>query len=328
MSDDDVLPTIGFIGAGTMGTPMVAALSRGGFPVLIYDVRLTAAAAAAAAAGSEAAASLAPGSWGEVRTASSLRELAAVRTAVLMLPSSVEVEATVAKAGGLLELLSPGSIVVDMSSSRPESTKALHAKAWQVGIDYVDAPVSGGLKGARERALTIMFGGTEQQLDRCRPMLEAMSARVVHAGDVGAGDTVKSLNNLLSAVGLTVASEALAIGSRLGLEPETMLEVFNNSTGRNHATETKLKQFVLSGSYASGFGLRLMAKDLQIAMELADMEDVVAPVGKACLQLWQEAAEQFPLDADQTVIANMPRRRHIESADLPQHAKLPTGMKG
>jgi 3-hydroxyisobutyrate dehydrogenase len=221
------------------------------------------------------------------------------------LPNSDVVDEVVGGAGGLLEILEPGSLIVDMGSSDPRRTRALAAAASRVGIGFADAPVSGGVRRARTGELTVMFGGGAELLGRCRPLLDALATHVFDLGAVGAGHTMKALNNLVSAAGLAVACEALAIGRRYGLEPEAMLDVLNNSTGSNNATETKLGQFVLSGSYASGFSLRLMLKDVSLAVDLGESEGLPAGIGRACRSLWEQAAAELPLAADQTEIARV-----------------------
>jgi 3-hydroxyisobutyrate dehydrogenase len=139
-----------------------------------------------------------------------------------------------------------------------------------------------------------------------QPVLEAVAARIVHVGAVGAGHAMKALNNIMSAAGLSVACEVIEVGRRFGLDPETMLEVLNGSTGRNHATETKIAQYVLSERFDSGFLLRLMLKDLVIGVDLAHEVGADIPIGEACLALWQKAAEFLPPDSDQTLVAVLP----------------------
>jgi 3-hydroxyisobutyrate dehydrogenase len=209
--------------------------------------------------------------------------------------------------GGLLETLEAGALVLDMGSSVPRRTVALAEAAAAAGIELADAPVSGGLAKARSGELTAMFGGTPEQLERCTPALEAMTRKVVPMGPVGSGHAMKALNNVMSATGLSIACEVIEVGRRFGLDPELMVEVLNGSTGRNHATETKVRQFVLSESFDSGFLLRLMLKDLRIAADLSGDVGAATPLADVCLQLWSDAAERLPADADQTRIAELSR---------------------
>lgn len=237
---------------------------------------------------------------------SDLAGVAGCNLVACMLPDTATVREVIAGSGGLLGLMRSGSLIVDMGSSEPRSTEKLAAEAARRGVGLVDAPVSGGVAKAMAGELTVMFGGSVEQLARCRPLLDAVGSRVMHIGPVGSGHAVKALNNLLSAVGLAAATEVVEIGRRYGIESETLLEAINHSTGRNHATETKISQFVLSGTYASGFKLRLMLKDVRTAVELGRELGVDLALGEACLERWSEAAVRLPVDADQTQIALVP----------------------
>jgi len=227
---------------------------------------------------------------------------AAARTVVLMLPDSAVVRRVVL-ADGLFGALEPGALVIDMSSSQPTETQALASEAERRGVQLVDAPVSGGVKGAVEGTLTIMAGGTEQQFAACRPFLEAMGAKVLHVGPVGAGHALKALNNLLSGTTLLASAEAVLAGRRFGLDPRVMVETINVSTGRSYSTEYKLPEFVLTGTYDAGFALGLMAKDLRIAAGLAEATGTPLELGRLSTEIWERAAEELPADADHTEIA-------------------------
>lgn len=270
---------------------MVKRLSAAGFDILIHDI--------------DPARTLALVDLPGVAQAKTLREFGGVELAICMLPSSAEVEGVVAGATGLFWSLPKGSLIVDMGSSEPQRTVALAAMARERELDLVDAPVSGGVVKARTGELTIMFGGEAELLARCLPVLERLGVTIVHVGDVGCGHAMKALNNLLSATGLVAAAEVIEIGRRFGLDPRVMLQVINSSTGRNHATETKIAQFVLSGTFASGFALRLMAKDVSTAVDLGRDEDVAMPIAEACKAIWGQAAEALPADADHTQIASL-----------------------
>ncbi len=153
----------------------------------------------------------------------------------------------------LLAALAPGALIVDMSSSDPVSTRRLGDRAREAGVGFVDAPVSGGVAGAEAGTLTAMVGGTDCDVRAVGPLLDAMADTRFHVGGPGAGHAVKALNNLLSAAGIAITTEAIAIGSGFGVDPARMIEVFNASTGRNCATEYKFPEFVLRDRWASGF---------------------------------------------------------------------------
>ncbi|MDW5324158.1 NAD(P)-dependent oxidoreductase [Plantactinospora sp. KLBMP9567] len=282
--------TVGFIGLGNMGGPMAARLVRAGYRVQGFDLAEPARQAFAGTGGT-----VAPELTGAVRGASVI---------VLMLPNSDIVEATVRDGGFAVEY---GATVIDMSSSEPMRTRALAAELAERGVTLVDAPVSGGVSRARTGELTIMTGGEPADLDRVAPILTHLGT-ATRAGAVGSGHAVKALNNLLSATHLLVTCEAILAGERFGLDPETMLSIFNGSSGRSGSTENKWPNFILPGTYDSGFGLRLMLKDVRIATALADQVGAPDPLGHATAELWARAAEALEATADHTEIVNWLRK--------------------
>ncbi|MFF5289662.1 NAD(P)-dependent oxidoreductase [Paractinoplanes globisporus] len=280
--------TVAFIGLGNMGGPMSARLVRAGHDVRGFDVA-PAARQALADAGGTAARDL----------DAALRDAA---TVVLMLPSSDVVEAIIHSGR-----FAPGTVVVDMSSSEPLRTRALASSLADQGVTLVDAPVSGGVARARTGELTIMTGGEPADLERIAPILACLG-HATRAGAVGSGHAVKALNNLLSATHLLVTCEAMLAGERFGLDPATMLEIFNGSSGRSGSTENKWPNFILPQTYDSGFGLRLMLKDMRIATALADQVGAPDPLGHAATDLWARAAESLAETADHTEIVNWLRK--------------------
>ena len=282
---------VGFVGIGAMGTPMARRLARR-FPLRIYD-RDPAATAA----------------WGdgprEAAVAEDPAEVArGAKAVVLMLPDSAAVEEVFAP---LLAALDPGTLILDMSSSDPVSTRALHGRAKAAGVSLVDAPVSGGVAGAEAGTLTAMVGGTEADFHAAEPLLEPLTSGRFHVGEPGAGHAVKALNNLISAAGIAITSEALEIGSRFGIDTERMIEVFNSSSGRNYATEYKFPEFVLPGRFESGFRLGLQRKDIDTALDVAASEHCHVPVATACAGVWSEAERKLGAAADHTEFARLYR---------------------
>jgi 3-hydroxyisobutyrate dehydrogenase len=275
-------PQIGFIGLGAMGYPMAARLAGAGYRLRVFDIMpgvpgRFAAEFAAQACGSAAEAA---------RDAD---------VAITMLPSSNQVEAAVLGASGspgVAGAMHRGAYVIDMSSSEPLRTRRLAQTLAEKGLVLVDAPVSGGVKKAKDGSLTIMFGGSEAALAHCTPILQAMGSTIFRTGDVGNGHAMKALNNFVSAAGLIAAVEALHIGEKFGLDPAVMNRILNVSTGKNNTTEKKVEQFMLSGTFDSGFGLALMAKDIGIAIGLAEQLGVAAQQGHVCYELWRKAAQE------------------------------------
>ncbi|WP_333673516.1 NAD(P)-dependent oxidoreductase, partial [Elioraea tepidiphila] len=254
---------IAFIGLGKMGVPMAARLIGAGFTLRGWDLAPPAR-VAASAAGIPLGAS----------AAEACRDAAAVIT---MLPDGKAVQAAL-EDPAVVAALTAETLVIDMSSSDPLGTRALHAALAARGIALIDAPVSGGVSRAIDGTLAIMAGGEGAAIDRAEALFAAMGKHIFRCGPPGAGHAMKALNNYVSAAGLVAAIEAVAVGARFGLDAATMVDVLNASTGRNNATEVKLKQHILSGGFGSGFSIGLMAKDLATAGALAEAIGVEAPL--------------------------------------------------
>ncbi|MDQ0396524.1 NAD(P)-dependent oxidoreductase [Labrys monachus] len=279
---------IAFVGLGMMGLPMATRLVEAGFRVQGCDVSEPARSALAARGG------LAFATPGEAAAGASIL--------VTMLPNGGIVRDAVLGAGGAAATLGPGALVVDMSSSAPMETRALAADLAAKGLGLVDAPVSGGVRRAVDGTLAIMAGGDPALVERARPLLDAMGRSVILTGPVGSGHAVKALNNYVSAAGLAAACEAAIIAERFGVDPNVLVDVLNVSTGRNNATDVKMKPFVLSGTFASGFSMALMAKDLRTAVDLAEQLAIDAEGARGAAALWAEASAALGKAADHTEI--------------------------
>ena len=282
-------PIVGFIGLGKMGQPMVRRLAAVGRTVVVHDISPAAVAELAKVDGVEAADSVA-----DVASRSEIL--------VLMLPNSDLVERVLVEQGAFTALAA-GLLVVGMGSSEPARTKSLALVAKTHSIDLIDAPVSGGVRGAEKGTLTVMVGGAAAVVERARPILASVGSRVTHTGDVGSAHALKAINNLMSATHLLVSSEALLGGAAFGLDTQVMLDVINASSGRSGSTDNKWPNFVLTGTYDSGFGLSLMLKDMRIALGLIKDAGVPAALSEASVELWAQAERELPPDADHTEIA-------------------------
>jgi 3-hydroxyisobutyrate dehydrogenase len=303
--------TVGFIGLGNMGIPMSRRLVEAGYHVRGFDTAADARQALEAIGSSDAGGGV-----------TAVTELGAVGdgadAVILMLPDSDIVERVLlgrlasepvnastgaGPGGGLLVNLAPGTVIIDMSSSDPARTRVLAELTASAGLSLIDAPVSGGIVGARAGTLTIMVGGPSAAFARFKPMLSAMGKRVVHAGDVGAGHAVKALNNLMSAAHLLASSEALIAGQRFGLDPAVMLEIINTSSGRSWSTENKWPVFVLTEKFDAGFSARLMVKDIKLALSIEHATGVPSAASEAVVATWERALTELGPDADHTAIA-------------------------
>lgn len=281
-------PVIGFIGIGAMGIHMSQNLLNAGYKLVVYDIREKAM-EGLVKIGAE--------------KASSPRDLAGRSSVVItMLPASPDVEAVILGADGVINGATPGDIVVDMSSSHPTSTKMIWENLAAKGIRMLDAPVSGGVKGAREGTLTIMVGGEEKDHKELRSILDAMGQNIYYIGKIGAGHTVKALNNLCSACSMVITSEALVMATKLGLSPDKVIDVINSSTGRSWSSQFKFPTFVLNNTFNSGFSIGLMNKDLEIAMRLGQELHVPLFVGAMVQQLYSYAVGQGSADDCHTTI--------------------------
>ncbi|ASR36908.1 3-hydroxyisobutyrate dehydrogenase [Prauserella marina] len=301
------MTSIGFIGLGRMGLPMAGRLTSAGYRVLGFDL-------------SEDALSRLTAEGGHA--ADDAAAAAAADIVVLMLPDSGAVEHVLGKAD-VAAALGEGTLVVDMSSSEPLRTRALAEKLRRQGVGLVDAPVSGGVRGAERGTLTIMVGGSDEEIARAEPVLGNLGT-VVRAGGTGAGHAVKALNNLMSATHLWITSEAMHAGKGFGIDPEVMLAIVNGSSGRSGSTENKWPNFVLPGGYDSGFALRLMLKDMRIAADLSRAVGVEPVLGDDAISRWAAAADELAADADHTEIARWiadhagePSATEPKTADVP-----------
>jgi 3-hydroxyisobutyrate dehydrogenase len=285
----DAVKRVCFVGIGNMGWPMAARLVRAGFEVAVTDAVAGRATAFVDQVGGKAVASL----------AEATKEADVI---VTMLPTSVHVVSVVDE---ILPSLSSGKILLDMSSGAPAATQKIAGDLGAIGVSVVDAPVSGGVSRAVTGELAIMTGGEAAALDRIDPLLRAMGTTIHRIGPVGAGQAMKALNNLVSAGGFLMAVEALVIGQQFGLDPSVMTDVLNASTGMNNSTQKKLKQFVLSRRFDSGFSLDLMVKDLSIALEVGRNGSAPTPFSALCREMWASAASMLGKGQDHTAIAKL-----------------------
>ena len=288
---DPLKPALGpvsLVGLGMMGLPMSARLLAAGYTVRGSDLS------------AEARNTFAE--RGGLPFDTALQAVEGVEILITMLPNGGIVRDALFGPGGATEVLAPGALVIDMSSSAPMETRRLAEDLAAKGIFLIDAPVSGGVRRAVDGSLTIMAGGDPGQVERARPFLQAMGKHIIPTGPVGSGHAVKALNNYVSAAGLAAACEAAIIAEKFGVDPNVLVDVLNVSTGRNNSTEVKMKPFILSGSFASGFSMALMAKDLRTAADLAGQLDIEAEGAHEAAALWAKASTALGKTADHTEI--------------------------
>lgn len=279
--------SVTFIGLGNMGTPMTERLLAAGIEVHGFDL-------------SKDAASRLMEAGGHVYPSAAEAAMASKIT-ILMLPNSAVVASVLSELRGA-GALNAGDSVIDMSSSEPLRTIELAEELTKFGVLLLDAPVSGGVIGARSGTLSIMCGGNTQTIEDLH-WLWAPMGRAYAVGPTGAGHAAKALNNLLSAAHFLLTSEAVALTTRLGIDPGTFIDVINHSSGRSGSSEVKWPKFVLTGAYNSGFDARLMVKDIAIAVNLANALGLPSAAAEAVADSWSKIFEELSPDADHTEVA-------------------------
>jgi 3-hydroxyisobutyrate dehydrogenase len=283
--------TIAFLGLGMMGRPMAARLVEAGFRLRLFDVSQKAVSDFIGAHPSALA------------TASPKAAAQGADALITMLPDGKVVrQALIEGRDAARDGLAAGALVLDMSSSNPVDTQKLARDLAAAGVALLDAPVSGGVRRAIDGSLSIMVGGAAADLERARPAFAAMGKTVTLCGPAGAGHTMKALNNYLSAAGLVALCEALVVGEAFGLDPGTMVDVFNTSTGKSNATEVKGRQQVVSRAFAAGFATSLMAKDLRTAGDVARFLKLRMPNLEQAVAYWNDADGKLGKGSDHTEI--------------------------
>jgi 3-hydroxyisobutyrate dehydrogenase len=294
---------VGFIGLGNMGWPMAHNLADAGIHLVVRDALR------------ERQQQFADDH--DCRAAVSAADFSAAAVTVTMLPDDQAVaEAVLRWDGGVASALAPGAVVVDMSSSNPVATRALGQELRARGIELIDAPVSGGIRGAAQGSLSVMVGSDDEQaFASAKGVLEVLGSRLFRTGPLGSGHAMKALNNYLGAAAYLTLSEALAIGKRFGLQPETMLEVINSSSGRSFNSEVVFAQDVVPGRYQTGFALGLLAKDVAIAAALASEAAIEAPACELVCSRWKEAVAGIGPSADHSEAHKQWQRDVTETRD-------------
>lgn len=282
---------IGFIGLGAMGLPMVLRLLQNGHKVHVFDVN----AAAVETAQQEGAS-----------VCASPAELASmVGTVLVSLPTPAVVRQVALNAQGLVH----GSTIkhyVDLSTTGGQMAREVALELSHHGIVALDAPVSGGVEGAKNGSLAIMVSGPAAVLEQLRPIFEIIGKNIFHVGqEIGQAQTMKLINNLLAATAVAASSEALVMGAKAGLDPATMLNVINVSSGRNMATEKYFPAAVLPRRFDFGFKSELMYKDVRLCLEEAEALGVPMWVGGAVRQMWGFAISQKMGKEDMTAIIKL-----------------------
>jgi 3-hydroxyisobutyrate dehydrogenase len=275
---------VGFIGLGNMGAPMARRLLANGHDVKVFD------------SNAALAQTFSPAWVGSLREAGSDRD-----AIVTMLPNGQIVREVLLGEHGALSHARPGTIVLDTSSSDAAGTVALGAELKRLGFALIDAPVSGGVPLAAQGKLAMMIGSDDRAtLDRVRPALEAFGDRPIEVGGLGCGHAAKAINNAIAAAIVAITSEGLVLGERFGIAPGTLLDVINSATGRSQISETIFKTQILPRTFALGFSIGLMAKDVALAASLCNRLGLDLPVLDAVSTRWSAARDALGHNTDFT----------------------------
>jgi 3-hydroxyisobutyrate dehydrogenase len=290
------MATIGFIGLGNMGQHMTRNLIKAGHSLKVFDLNEEAM-RYVAQSGAKAAASAAEAAKD-------------VEFVVTMVPVGADVRRVLVDAG-VIGAAKPGTILIDSSTIDVETARAMHEAAAKAGYKFLDAPVSGGTVGADQATLTFMCGGDKATFDKARPILAGMGKNIVHCGGPGQGQVVKICNNMMAAVNMLVAAEALVMGEKLGVDRKVLYEVITTSTGNSFALQRScpipgpVPTSASSNEFKPGFMAKLMLKDLRLSQMAAQSAGVATPLGAAATAAYQQHVSNGNGDLDSSSIIKL-----------------------
>jgi len=281
------MDNIGFIGLGIMGRPMAKNLIQAGYPLKVYN-RSPGPCRECEDMGAEAAKSSAHAAEG-------------MDVVITVLPDSPDVEKVVLGPEGAARGMVPGSVLIDMSSISPQVTRKVAYELSNRGVHMLDAPVSGGEKGAIEATLSIMVGGDEQVFERCLPILEVMGSSVVRIGEIGSGNYAKLANQIIVALNIAALSEAVVLAQKAGLDPEILCKAIGHGTAGSRIMEVKAPK-MMERNFKPGFKIHLHGKDLKNALEAAHELQVSLPLSGIMQQIFSALLEQGHGQSDHSAV--------------------------
>lgn len=279
---------LGFVGLGNMGSPMAFRLMERGYELTVFDIRESV---------------MQPLIARGARAANSPADVASKTETVLVSLSTPDIVREVAV--GLDGLVNGSAIktYIDLSTTGPQVAELVAGRLGEKGIETLDAPVSGGVPGAKKGSLVVMVAGSQSIFEKVRPILQIIGKNVFYIGQKpGFAQMMKLINNILSATALAASSEAIVLGVKAGLDPETMIKVINAGSGRNTATEDKFPKSILPGTFDYGFKTDLMYKDVKLCLEQAEVMGMPMWIGNAVKQIWAYAVSQGGGPRDFTTI--------------------------
>lgn len=221
----------------------------------------------------------------------------------LCLPTSAIVEKVICGENGLLYSATKDSFIIDMTTGEPEITRIIANILEEKEINFIDAPVSGGPRGAHQGNIAIMVGGTESQFVTIKPIMDGISSNIFYAGKIGSGHSIKAGNNLLNLICRMATFEVISLLVKDGVDPKRAVEIIQKSSGRNYATEITLPDNILSGRMIQGFSTGLMKKDAGIATKIANLNNIEIPLGKLSQELLKNTIDEYGEDTDMSNVA-------------------------
>lgn len=289
--------TIGVIGVGLMGKPIAENLHNSGFDVTVYDKNPL---------------PLEELSKKGLRRVHSPRELMELSDVILdVLNDTNALTAVLEQPDGLLAGINGPKILIDMTTSDPESSIPIGKRLKEQGVEYLDCPMTGGMVGAQNRELIIMAGGEEAVFNQVRGILAKISKELVYLGKSGSGHYMKLIHNQLSHSTFLAACEAYQLGSHLGINPEAMIKVFNIGNARSYATEVRFPKFILSGTYNAGASFKTVGKDIGLVMRKANSLNFDLPITRATYEYWRYAIETDRGADDYSTVINQMEEKYL-----------------
>ena len=279
---------IGFIGLGNMGRPLAERLIKK-YKLYTYDLEKTNLQYFA--------------DKGAVACSSPSEVASKVNQIFLCLPTSSIVETVINGDNGIAISAKKGAYIIDMTTGEPEITRKISDKLKEKEINFIDAPVSGGPKGAYHGNIAIMIGGTEEQFTKIKPIMDDISSNIFYAGKIGSGHSIKAGNNLLNLICRMATFEVISLLVKDGVDPKKAVDIIQKSSGRNYAIEITLPDNILSGKMVQGFSTGLMKKDAGVATKIANSNNVDIPLGKLSQELLENTIDEFGENADMSNVA-------------------------
>ena len=271
--------TIGIVGLGRMGNGMAQSLLRQDFKVFGTDI---------GEAQRQAAKEIG------VNVVADIEALCAESSVIMLsLPTAKHIQAVIKDKGGIIDCAQPKTLIIDTSTSEPEVTRALSIQLDQLSHHLLDCPVSGGPAGAKAGTMVMVVGGERSALERAQLYLDALSSKVVYMGESGNGHAAKLINNLLCAAHLVTTAEAVALGTKAGLDPTDLIAGLNAGSGRSAISEVNFPRWILNKGFDSGFTMQLMRKDVRLAKNMIAEMGLELPLAEQVAEIWSQSEENI-----------------------------------